>query len=365
MNMIFGDRKSLRVVLFAATTLCLLLGSVLGYAEESTHAQASETKPTDPLLDFFSSQEEWEKLADPTQPLDKTLNRVHKLRHFVSYAPGEKIFVTEYFTLRSVLRQPARAVIFLTAAEYRGSFWDIPVSGYSAPAMAAERGFFAYTIDYIGMGGSHRPGGGSGLDFLRNAEAVSKLVDRVRRSRRVDKVDLVGEGFGGEVAAALADDSMRIRSVFLSSVWYKEFSEPFRAAFINPAFEAFLRSRPDGYWIPNFVARTLAWTDNQEIRDYVFSTQQDLEVPTGPFLQLFEPGLPIIDAVAARVPALIVSPEFNPFPAPGDMAKLATEWGGGASLVILQGSFHASRIEGPEIAGEYFQQLFNFIDAPF
>lgn len=316
----------------------------------------------DPVWDFFESEALWAALRDESQPLKKTLNEVHRKSYFVPFAPGKKLFVTEYFTVQSLLREPARAVIFLTAAEYRGSFWDIPGEGRSGPAMAAERGFFAYTIDSLGMGKSHRPEDGSKVAGLDNAKAVSELIDRIRRSRQVDRVNLVGEGFGGEVAAALADDPERVGSMVLSSLWYKEFSPSFAAFALSPGFEAFLRSHPDGYWVPNFVETTLLATPDQDIRDYVFATQQDLEVATGPYLQYIDPGLPVINATAAKVPALIITAEFNPFPAPGDMDELTADWGGGASLVVLEGSFHVSRIETPEIAERYFQEMFDFLD---
>ncbi len=52
----------------------------------------------------------------------------------------------------------------------------------------------------------------------------------------------------------------------------------------------------------------------------------------------------------------------DPFPAAGDPAELADDWGGGADLVLIEGSFHVPRIEAPEIAAQYFEALFDFID---
>lgn len=340
----------------------LLLGSVVGSAEPPTSIRGFESPFTDPLPAFLSSHGIWKELGDPTQPLDKILDRVYELEYLVPYGSGKQVFVTEYLTLRSVLRRPTRAAIFLTAAEYRGDFWAVPVEGRNIPAMAAKRGFFAYTIDYLGMGNSYKPEDGSSVDYLTNAEPVDKLIDLIRIFRGVAKVDLVAEGFGGEVAATFAGDTRRIRSIVMSSVWYKNFSDGFRNSFLTPQFRAFLESQPGGYWVPNFVAQTLTWTDDQRIRDYVFATQQDLEVATGPFLQYFDPGLPLMDAAAAKVPALIMASEFSGFPAPGDVELLAAEWGGDATLVTLENSFHVPRIESPENAERYSDELFGFID---
>lgn len=146
----------------------------------------------------------------------------------------------------------------------------------------------------------------------------------------------------------------------MSAVIYKSF-DPAILPFFSPQFEAFLRSRPNGYWEPNFLAQTLAHTPIQEVRDYVFATQLGV-YPTGPWLQVWDFPLPTINAPAAAVPGLVIIGDQDPFPAPGDPAELAADWGGGASLVEIAGSFHVPRIEAPDIAAQYFGALFDFID---
>ncbi len=307
------------------------------------------------LAAWFSSSGAGEKTGT-----DDLQDEIRKATFFLTYAPGKRLFVTEYHSARSVLRQPARAAIFLTAMEYRGSFWDVPVEGRSAPIMAAKRGFFAYTTDWLGLGESHRPADGSEIDVRMNAGAISELVDHVRRSREVSRVDLIGEGHGADVASVLAADSERIRSVVMTNVYYKEMG-PIKN-FFPPEFKGFLEGLPEGYWVPNVVEKTLASVQDQEIREYVFSTQKDLEVPAGPFLALYGPGPLASTAGSARVPALIVSPEHSGIAAPGDLENLEADWAGGAKLVSLAGSRHVSRMESPAIAGEYFRELFGFLD---
>ncbi len=291
----------------------------------------------------------------PLPPLDEVVSFSHR----VPVGPGQTLFVTEHFTLASVLREPARAVVFLTGPGFRGNFWSIPVEGYNGPEMAARRGFFAYTLDYVGVGESYRPEDGSQVNYLTQVGPTRTLVDLVRHARQVERVDLVGETYGAQIASELADEPERIRSVTMTVV-YKSY-DPGILAFFTPAFEAFLRSRPNGYWEPDVLAQTLAHSPVQELRDYVFATQLGV-YPTGPALQFWDFPLPIVDAPAAAVPGLVIVGEHDPFPAPGDSAQLAAEWGGGASLAVIPGAFHVPRIEAPEIAGQYFEALFDFID---
>ncbi len=293
--------------------------------------------------------------------MNEAPKEIHKEELFFPYAPGKRIFVTEFSTARSRTRQPVRAAIFLPAAEYLGETWDVPVEGFSAPAMAAEHGFFGYTVDYVGMGKSYRPEDGSKVNYRANADAVRGLVDHIRGSRQVDRVDLIGEGHGGEVAAYLAGDPERIRSVVMSTVFYKQLNPDFADQFFSPQFKAFLRSHENGYFVPNFVPLTLRWTQDQEVRDFFHATQKDLEVPTGLFLQYFSLGLPIINAGAAKVPALIITPEFNQFADVEDMSNLKSDWGSDATLAVIEGGHHTSRLEKSEVVDKYFRALFGFL----
>ena len=286
--------------------------------------------------------------------------KVHTHSFKVPIGPGQHLFVTEHFTFASKQRKPARAAIFLTGPEFRGNFWTIPVEGYNGPKMAAQRGFFAYTFDYVGVPPSHVPTNGTQINYLTQVDPVRKLVDFVRRSRQVDTVDLIGEGYGAEIATELADEPERVRSVTLTVVIYKTYDEGI-LAFLSPELEAFLRSFEDGYYEPDFYLLTLGFSPVQEVRDYVLATQPGT-YPTGPALQFWDFPTPIIDAPSAVVPGLVITGELDPFPAPGDSAELAADWGGGADLVVIEGAHHVPRIEAPEIAEQYFEALVDFID---
>jgi pimeloyl-ACP methyl ester carboxylesterase len=286
--------------------------------------------------------------------------RVHTISFHFPVAPGQTLHVTKYFTVKSLFRHPARAAIFLTGPAFRGNFWDIPVEGYSGPEMAARRGFFAYTLDYIGVGKSYLPEDGSEVNYLTQVAPVRKLIDFLRLAFDLDTVDLIGEAYGAEIAAELADEPQRVRSVTMSVVTYKN-HDPGILGFFSPAFQSFLLGQPDGYWFSDFLALTLAHTTVQEVRDYVLETQPDF-YPTGPGLQFWDLPLPIIDAPAALVPGLVILGEHDNFPAPGDPEELVADWGGGATLVTIAGAHHVPRIEAPEIAAQYFEALFDFID---
>lgn len=347
--------------IFVAAVL-FLFSSLASFAEQTASPQsvAERAQPTDFLSSFLVSPELWEQLADEAVPLEKTLDRVHKVEYFFPYAPGKRIFVTEFFTIRTILRTPARAAIFLTGPEFRGNFWSIPVDGYNGPEIAAKRGFFAFTMDIIGIGKSYLPEDGSKINYLTQVPSVRKLIDFIRHTHQVHRVDLVGEGFGAEIAAQLADEPWRVRSVVMSVLTYKNLS-PEILPFFSAELEAFLRGQPNGYYEFPFFELTLEFSPNEMLRDYVLETQSGL-VPTGPSLQYWDFGLPTIDAAAASVPGLVIASEFDPFPAPGDMAELADDWGGGGTLVVIGGAHHVPRIESEEIAAKYFEALFDFID---
>lgn len=317
---------------------------------------ADQTYTADEVADFSALLSEHPDVLVQ----EKALDTVFSVSFYLPYAPGEKIFVTKYFSLNSVLRRPARAAIFLTGPEFNGDFWAIPVEGYNGPEMAARRGFFAYTFDYIGVRNSHVPTDGSGIDFVTQAPAVDNLIDFVRRSTRTKRVDLIGEGYGAEVASLFSADKRRVRSISMSVITYKNFA-PAIAGFFTKAFEDFLRAQPDGYWTPFFLPNTLAFSPNDDLRDYVFATQEGI-YPTGPALQFYNFGLPVIDAAAARVPLLIIGGEVDPFPAAGDLEELAADWGDEATLVVIPGGNHVPRIESEEIAEQYFDALFDFVD---
>ncbi len=216
----------------------------------------------DPAAALFASPEIWNALAAPDKSLDEVLDKVYSLEHYVPVGDGQTIYMTEFFTLRSWLRWPHRAMFLLTGPEFRGSFETIPVEGYDVHNMAARRGFFVYAVDYLGVGESTIPPDGSVINYLTQVDPIRRVIDIVRFFRAVPRVDLVAGGYGGEIASQLAAEPRRVRSVVLTTMFYKNL-KPEVLGFLSPELEAFLRSHPDGYWQASFLPLTLQASTNR------------------------------------------------------------------------------------------------------
>lgn len=313
----------------------------------------------DPAAAFFQHEKLHETLEDQSVPLKNLLDRVHTLEHRVPIGGGRELFVTETFTLRSWLRWPHRAVLFLPGSAFRGNHFSIPVQGYDGTAMAARRGMFAFTVDYLGVGESFRPADGRDADFEANLEALETLLRYIRFFRAVPKVDLVGEGYGGSLATQLAADARRVRSVVMSAMLYDVL---IGGPLTDPAFVAFLESSPDGYFFaPPEGSLIFMAGAPQEAIDYVLATQGGF-YPTPNFL-VAAYDLPFFDPGVARAPGLILFGPNDIVTGPTGVDNLAADYGtSGATLLVNPEAGHAPRIEPPAIADWFWSELFAFID---
>jgi len=112
--------------------------------------------------------------------------------------------------------------------------------------------------------------------------------------------------------------------------------------------------------IPPFYNITFGFSPS-EVREYLLETQPGY-YPTGPFLILFD-GFPYFDPGVAQVPGLLIANEFEFVAGPNDAYLLAADYGtNGADLVFIEGAFHATRIESPEVAARFWEEVFGFID---
>ncbi len=308
----------------------------------------------DPAQALFALPQPWLVLADPGGDPEQLLDAVVSLRHEVPIGPGESLRITEHFTLRSWLRWPKRAVLFLSSSA-RANLWSIPVPGYNATEMAARRGMFAFTLDYIGVGDNYRPGFNA-LDstFEANQKALRTVLRYVRFLRAVPRVDLVGESWGGAHATQLAADDTRVRSVVLAAMTYKTVSAP---ELQDPEFIAMLRTLPDNYIPlgPEFFARITRGAPEAVI-EYANATQPGRYLTT-PIWQLIE-GVPFFDPGVARVPGLVISGTAES----ADARELASDYGtSGAELLVIDGAGHAPRLETPERAARFWNKVFEFL----
>ena len=186
----------------------------------------------------------------PATPLraghaERGFDTVYTLSHQIPVGDGRRLFVTEHFTLGSWLTWPHRSVLFLSGSAFKGNHHSIPVEGYNGTAMAARRGFFAFTVDYLGVGESTRPVDGLEATFEANQDALEVLLRYIRFFRAVPKIDLVGAGYGGSLATQMAADATRVRSCVLSAMLYDRL---IGGPLTDPAFVAALENAPDGYF---------------------------------------------------------------------------------------------------------------------
>ncbi len=298
-----------------------------------------------------------------TVALDKSsvLDQVHQLSHLVPVGDGKRLFVTEHFTLRSWLTFPRRSVLFLSGSAFRGNHHSIPVEGYDATSMVARRGFFAFTVDHLGVGESTRPEDGLEATFEANQEALEVLLRYIRFFRFVPRIDIIGAGYGGSLATQLAADPVRARSVVMSAMLYDQLQG---GPLTDPAFVALLENSPDGYFfVPGEGSAIFLTEAPQAVRDYVFATQGGF-YPTLNFL-VAAYDLPFFDPGVARVPGLILFGENDIVVGPNGVDNLALDYGtDGALLISRPDAGHAPRTGSPEIAAWFWENVFEFLDPP-
>jgi pimeloyl-ACP methyl ester carboxylesterase len=312
----------------------------------------------DPARAFFDKG-----LGDAAFEKDGALfEQVYQLTHLVPVGDGKSLFVTEHFTLGSWLTWPHRSALFLSGSAFRGNHHNIPVEGYDATSMMARRGFFAFTVDYLGVGESTRPANGLEASFEANQEALEVLLRYIRFFRAVPRIDLIGAGYGGSLATQLAADDTRVRSVVMSAMLYDQLVG---GPLTDPAFVALLESSPDGYFfIPGEGSGVFLTEAPQAVRDYVFATQGGF-YPTLNFL-VAAGDLPFFDPGVARVPGLILFGENDIVVGPGGVDNLALDYGTeGALLISRPDAGHAPRTGSPEIAAWFWENVFDFLDPPY
>ncbi|MCG8456860.1 MAG: alpha/beta hydrolase [Holophagales bacterium] len=357
--------SALAVGMALACAFLLALGIALGAFSPTAAAtpeleRNAEAEPfvhmIDPALGILHAAG---NTSDDEKAQSSSDEDVLTVEHRVPIGEGRELFVTETFTPASLYRFPRRAMLFLSGSAFRGNHWSIPVEGYDGTAMAARRGFFAYTVDYLGVGESFRPQDGTEVTFEANLEAMETLIRYIRWRRFVPKVDLVGAGYGGSLAAVLAEDRLRVRSTVMSAMLYDvSIGGPLQ----DPDFVAMLESAPDGYvFLPGEASLIFADDTPQEVLDYVVATQGGT-YPAENFLVATR-GLPFYDPGAARVPGLILFGRRDALVGADGMDGLALDYGGsGALLVVNESAGHAPRFESPEIASWYWRNTWAFVD---
>jgi pimeloyl-ACP methyl ester carboxylesterase len=287
--------------------------------------------------------------------------------HEVHVTGGGRVFVRESFSPSSWKRSPRRAILLLSGSPTTGEFYNIPVDGYRGRELLAEQGFFAVTADFEGSGASTFPEDGFSLTFDALTDSMREVVDFIRTTRNVDRVDVLGEAEGGGVAAQLCADDVRIRSCTLCSMLYENGTDAFNAFFLSPFFQALIFGSPNGYLntTPELYFNVLAAAP-PEVAGWVVANQPGrysmgmvaeslIEMPSG------------YDPTHARVPGLIIRGEHDQNAPASDTQVLAAAYGsqanaGPAEVVVVPGAMMIPRIEAPPHNEQFWEAVLDFVD---
>ena len=297
--------------------------------------------------------------GDGGDPLD----HVFTLDHQVPIGAGHSLHVTEKFSLRAFLRSgPRRAIVMLPGPVTLGSFFNIDVPGYDGGAIMAQHGFFAYAVDYEGSGTSTSPAQGTAVTLESQVEAVKSVLRYVQLAREVPRVDLLGESWGGGIAAEVCKPKYGARSCILASMIYKTPSALAAAEFQSPGWDAFLQSQPNGYLqAPAPLYQQLVADSPPAVQQWTLATQPGLYT-VEPLFDFFT--LPFFDPDEARVPGLLIQGEDDPQSIPSDIQQLAADYGqhGAVGLVTIAGAGHIPRIESAPHNTQFWSAVTDFVE---
>jgi pimeloyl-ACP methyl ester carboxylesterase len=299
-------------------------------------------------------------LAHSSDLTEAQLDQVYRVAHDFDVAPDRRIHATESFTLRSWLRAPHRAVMLIPGPVTNAAFFDIPVDGYDSGAILAQAGYFAFTVDLEGVGQSSYPPDGRVCDTARGVADLTPVLGAIRQERFVPAVDVLGESWGGGIAAELCAEH-GTRSCVMSSMLYKNTTPIGAATFLTPEFHAFLDSLTTGYFPTNgpfyagFVAESPA-----DVQTYTYATQPGLYADAS----LYAPyDMPFFDPTHARVPGLVLFGAEDPTVPLSDAQQLAAEYGShGAELFVLPAGGHVPRVETAS-SGIWWNKVLTFLDS--
>ena len=295
-------------------------------------------------------------------------DQLYTFEHDIPVGDGAVLHVTERFSAASVLRLPRRAILMMPGTLVTGGMWDLEVDGspdLNALDQAARAGYFAFAVTYEGYPGSSQPADGSTVTAERTLEQMGKIVNWIRVSHGVKKVDLMGVSIGSSLAIALGGDmspisSSRIGRIVLQAVVYKEVTPLFEAVFFSPEVLALLQSAPNGYIMtaPEMYGLILAFADPAAAAAG-FAEFPDVYA-TGPTLAGFD--LPVFDAVHGVVPALQFWGTQDLITPYADVETFQSEYAGPNELRTLPGAGHAPYIAESELREAFWGETFEFLD---
>lgn len=293
---------------------------------------------------------------------------VVSVHHRVRIAPDIVLDVIEKSAPRDFRERPRRALLMLPPTLATNVIYDASPAGapdFDALDRAACAGFFAFSPSYEGYGDSSQPADGASVTAERLLGDMGSLVEWIRRTHHVRRVDLFGMSIGSSLAIALGGthssiDPHHVGRIVLASNVYKSVTPYFQQVFFNPGLKAFLESAPNGYveTTPGAYAPLLGEADPVAVQ----WVGQNLpgRYATGPTLEGFD--LPVFDAHAGRAPALQVWGDADPVTPPEDVATFQSEYGGPVSLHVITGGGHSLLFESGR--DELWRATFEFLGKP-
>lgn len=304
--------------------------------------------------------------TDPLEHATALCNHVVSVHHHVRISPDIVLDVIEESTPRDWTQRPRRALLMLPPTLATNAIYDASPAGapdFNALDRAACAGFFAFSPSYEGYGDSSQPADGASVTAERLLGDMGSLVEWIRRTHHVRRVDLFGMSIGSSLAIALGGtqssiDRHHIGRIVLTSNVYKSVTPYFQQVFFNPGLKAFLESAPNGYieTTPDAYAPLLGEADPVAVQ----WVDQNLpgRYATGPTLEGFD--LPVFDAHAGRAPALQVWGDADPVTPPEDVATFQSEYGGPVSLHVIAGGGHSLLFESGR--DELWRATFEFLE---
>lgn len=229
--------------------------------------------------------------------------------------------------------------------------FDVP--GYSWMEEYAKKGYDTWAMDFRGFGKSTRPAAmdtppGENKPVVRAADCVKDLaaaVDYIKKTRNVEKINLVGWSYGSVVAGMYAaDHPENVEKLVLYGFMHgfdlpsmaKTYEAKDKPGQVNPNMPAYQIIDFDNgmhHWHMMLNGRDLVSKEAMEAVRKVFVAsdptsasreKQAIRRPMGPLVDLYYTwsGRPLYDAGKIRVPVLVIRGDGDFFAEPGFLNKL-------------------------------------------
>ena len=273
-----------------------------------------------------------------------------------------------WLTPRCLLQRDRRLITMIPGSLSNGAgYYEVEVAGFegfNAVSVLARAGYCTLTIDLPGSGDSDHPSNAMDLRAVDNATAVAQVARPVALLLGVRRWDVYTETGAPTPVALLLARRADVRSLVVSSPFYKRFGPGSGAAF-DPGFRAFVASTPyfpiDAAFIGAFFGTSPAPVQSAAIDailgpvphavptgtafNEIAEVPFDLDPLTGEFVLSF----PIVDAGPALADALLLqgSPDFVGSEA--GTAELAERYGasggGNVETVLIADASHLMRFD--------------------